>query len=204
MGGMFGHHQGQVVDRNDPDGIGRIRVFIPGIFESPDYSGWIKPFGLFDAVEGRGFFIVPSMDAMIMIVFLYGDALKTKNARYIVGPWGAPAGVTDVPSEAQVGGVVSPDISVMAFNGFAIVVDERDTFKKATLLDRTNGSFIRLDIEAQSIDFSSVLNFNKTVGQDENTDITGDKIETISGSKTCDTVTSDEKTAASKKSPQPE
>ena len=189
MRDMLAHYEGRVVSRDDPEGLGRVKVFIPNLFDAPTYSGWIRPWGLFDATEGRGFFIVPKVGANVIVVFLYGDALEAKFARYMCGPWGRPQGVSDVPTEA-VGpaGVPDANISVMAFDGFAIVVDERDTFRKATFIDRVNGSKIVFDIENKNVELTTILDFAKTIGQNESSTITGNRSASISGDD-ADTVT---------------
>jgi hypothetical protein len=63
----------------------------------------------------------------------------------------------------------------MAFDGFAIVADERDTQKKATLIDRTNGSYIRFDVTNNEVLLSAANDFSRTVNHDESDTVLNDK-----------------------------
>jgi len=164
--------QGRVIDRRDPDGLGRVRVESPGLFEAPSYSDWIYPFGLLDATEGRGMFVVPKIGTNVVIVFVNGASHYAPAARYIVGPWGAPKGVSDVPAEAEIG---NPDIVVFGFDGFALVVDERSGQRKMTLLDRaTQGSYFRLDLETGDVLINSKRDKSESIGRDLKITVVGD------------------------------
>lgn len=158
----FGLYEGFVMDRNDPEGRARIKVQIPGVLDP--ISDWIRPIGLFDSANGRGVFFVPRRRANVDVLFLQGDDSRATSVRYLTGPWGKPEGISDVPSEAEGG---NPDIVVFAFDGFAIVVDERTGQRKATLLDRENGSYLRFDVETGDVFINAALDFDKQIGQDD-------------------------------------
>jgi len=187
MDSVCEHFEGRVVDRNDPLGLGRIRAEIPHIFPAPLFSDWIKPWGLFDSSAGRGMFIVPKLNASVVIMFMQGNATKASTCHYMSGPWGRPSGVSDVPSESELG---NPDIAILGFDGFALVIDERVGQKKATLLDRTNNSSIQFDIETKDILINSMNDLKKTVFRNDESTISGDETKTVKGKKDT-TVTGD-------------
>lgn len=88
--------------RDDPDGLGRIKVKIPGLVE-PESVNWAYPLG---AVGGgnaqRGNFEPPANRSNVGVLFLLGDV---DRPFYLTGPWGQPGGQSDVPT----GGVVEGD-----------------------------------------------------------------------------------------------
>jgi hypothetical protein len=89
---------GEVTNRDDPDGLGRVRVLIPAVCE-PE-SAWAFPMGAPGAgTAERGHFEPPAVGANVMVQFLLGDV---DHPYYMPGPWGDPEGVSDVP----IGGVV--------------------------------------------------------------------------------------------------
>lgn len=72
---LDGLHVGEVVDREDPEGLGRVRVRIPGLVEPA--SAWAWPLGtLGGGSDRRGFFCVPEKGAEVGVLFHQGDVGK--------------------------------------------------------------------------------------------------------------------------------
>jgi hypothetical protein len=92
-------YEGECTRRDDPDGLGRIRIRIPGMVE-PETPQWVEPIGGTSGGHAqRGEFDPPPVGANVAVMFVLGDP---DSPRYLVGPWGDPGGVSDVPT----GGVV--------------------------------------------------------------------------------------------------
>jgi hypothetical protein len=92
---------GFVTRRDDPDGLGRVKVLIPGLFE-PETPNWAEPLGAPGGGSAqRGTFDPPAVDATVAVFFHRGDP---DRPFYLVGPWGAPQGVSDAPTGAEVEG----------------------------------------------------------------------------------------------------
>src|SRR5215831_13124728 len=71
---------GHVVDRADPEGLGRVRVRIPGLVEPA--SAWAYPLGtLGGGSDRRGFFCVPEQGAEVGVLFCQGDVGKLFGIR---------------------------------------------------------------------------------------------------------------------------
>lgn len=190
MNERFGIYEGIVMERDDPEGRGRVKVQVPGILYP--MSDWMLPSGIADNTLGRGIWCVPSKGATVLVSFIHGDVLNSRAARYKLSSWGRPKGVSDAPQEAENG---SADIVVMGFKGFAIVIDERTGQEKATLIDRTNGSFFRFDVANKDLLISSARDFKRTIMRNEEITVAGDKEDLVSG-KWNITVTGDVKIAA--------
>src|SRR5512136_1169857 len=83
----LGMYLGHVTDRNDPEGLGRVRVSIPGLIE-PE-SGWAWPLGTSGGgSRDRGFFAVPEVGAEVAIWFNQGDL--SEEPFYLSAHWGKP------------------------------------------------------------------------------------------------------------------
>ena len=66
-----GLYIGEVVDREDPEGIGRVRVRIPGLVEPA--SNWAFPLGTVGGgSDRRGFYSVPEKGAEVGVLFTTG------------------------------------------------------------------------------------------------------------------------------------
>lgn len=87
---FLAHYFGSVVARDDPDGIGRVRIRIPGLV---DKTTWAFPIGQpFSGKAGLGEIEPPPLRASVLTGF---EAANVEKPYYWGGPWpigGAPAG----------------------------------------------------------------------------------------------------------------
>lgn len=63
---------GLVVDVNDPEALGRIRVSFPWMAESEPRSTWARIAAPMSGPE-RGFFFLPEVDDEVLVAFEHGD-----------------------------------------------------------------------------------------------------------------------------------
>ncbi len=135
---FYALHEGPVLDRVDPLGLGRVRVRIPGFIE--EGTGWAFPVGNpGGGTKARGTKFVPQEGAEVVVFFKGGNP---DAPRYFPGHWG-----TD---EAPDGGAPDPkkdpeDIHAMEFKKYAIVVDERAGKEGLTIRDKDSGDMIEFD-----------------------------------------------------------
>ena len=107
---------GYVTDRRDPEGLGRVRVCVPGVLEP--FSAWAWPLGTSGGgMKDHGFFAVPEEGAEVAIFFNQGDV---DAPYYLSAHWGKPDGESEVPEEAQKD---PPDNRVIATPTFRIELD---------------------------------------------------------------------------------
>lgn len=139
MSGFDYIYDGIVVDNQDPEGLARVRVLIPGLIEP--MSGWAEPVGAGGSAQ-RGMFDVPEKGATVSVQFLMGDPDRPKYAH---GYWGKPGGQSEVPTYAQ--GLAKGDVAkvkVYETAGYSVIIDDRAATKKLSLRDKTNA--VQLDI----------------------------------------------------------
>lgn len=149
----WGAQAGFVVDREDPEGLHRIRVEIPGLI---DKTAWALPFGGPGSGSAqRGAWVVPDKGALVVVFFIGGDV---ERPIYTGGWWGTPDAGSEMPTEAK---AVSP---AEAFNistihetsRFKIWVDERAGKEQLAIQDKTvEDVFLQFDLTSGTITISA-------------------------------------------------
>lgn len=133
---------GHVVDREDPECLGRVRVRIPGLVEPA--SAWAFPLGTIGGgSDRRGLFAVPELGAECGILFNQGDI---DHPWYLAGHWGKPGGQTEVPEPVR--GLSKQDApKVRAFETarFLISFDDREGQEGLVIRDKRSGDQIEFD-----------------------------------------------------------
>ena len=156
MAGEFDTHDprytalyiGQVVDRADPERLGRVRVRIPGLIEPA--SAWAFPLGTVGGgSDRRGFFAVPENGADVGILFHQGDP---DHPYYLGGHWGKPDGTTELPGPARdLSAAETPDVRVFETGRFLLVFDDRAGHEALVIRDKRSGDQLELDGVAMGI-----------------------------------------------------
>jgi hypothetical protein len=142
---LLGMYIGHVTDRLDPEGLGRVRVCIPGILEP--HSGWAWPLGTCGGgSRDHGFFAVPEVGAEVAVFFNQGDT--SAPPYYLSAQWGKPQGESEVPEEARRN---PPDNRVIATPTFRIELDESEGSKKLKLTNRRTGDHLVFDAETNTV-----------------------------------------------------
>jgi hypothetical protein len=158
-------YEGQCISNSDPEGRGRIKVLVPGIFDND--SHWVPPMGATGGGQkNMGFFFPPRVGANVNIFFKGGDA---DHPRYLAGSWGVTDGKSDIPGFAQ----IDPHDEVTPIpaderalvNGieteyWQIILDNRPGEGKQRLLIRSK------TYQALELDDGTVLNVRNEIDMD--------------------------------------
>ncbi len=97
--GLLGMYVGYIADRKDPEGLGRVRICVPGVREPFSARAW--PLGTSGGgMKDHGFFAVPEEGAEVALFFNQGDV---DAPYYLSAQWGKPKGESEVPEEATEG-----------------------------------------------------------------------------------------------------
>lgn len=89
----YGKYRGFVVDNDDPQQLGRLRVIVPSVLGEAE-TGWALPSLPFGGLADQGMFVVPEIDAQVWVEFEEGNV----NQPIWTGTFWQNSG--DVPSEA--------------------------------------------------------------------------------------------------------
>lgn len=134
---FVGLHIGTVVSRDDPEGLARVRVRIPGLIE--EHSAWAWPMGIGGGSRNIGIHFVPEVGAEVAVFFHLGDV---DHPYYLAAQWGAPGGVSEIPVPATDHG---PDLRVVASKRWRIVMDDREGQEVLRMEDKEGGCRVEID-----------------------------------------------------------
>ncbi len=141
---LHGLFVGYVVDRNDPEQLGRVRCCIPGVMEP--HGPWAWPLGTVGGgSKNRGFFAVPEEGAEVAVFFNQGSP---DDPYFLTAHWGRPQGVSEVPAEAR---RTPPDNRVFATETFRIELEESSGGRKLQLKNLRTGDHLVFDAEENTI-----------------------------------------------------
>jgi uncharacterized protein involved in type VI secretion and phage assembly len=141
-------YMGEVVDREDPECLGRVRVRIPGLIEPA--SAWAWPLGTVGGgSDQRGFFSVPEKGAEVGVLFHQGDV---DHPHYLCGHWGKPDGQTEVPEPIrELAKEETPQVRAFETGRFLLVFDDRAGKEALVVKDKKSGDQIEFDGKGMGI-----------------------------------------------------
>lgn len=138
-------YMGIVVDRDDPKDLFRVRFRIPGLLDP--HGPWAKPFATGGGgSKNNGFFAVPEVGAVVLVLFLNGEVEKPV---YTPAYWGAPDGESELPDEAT-----SPDVRVWATERYRIEISEEEGGQRLRMRDVVTGDQVNMDGEEGTVTIS--------------------------------------------------
>jgi uncharacterized protein involved in type VI secretion and phage assembly len=160
---LYGVYPALVVDIQDPDGQGRVKVRLPWLPDDDGgYSVWARIATLM-AGNNRGTWFIPDVDDEVLVAFEAGDPRRP----YVVGAlWNG----RDAPPESMDGAGDNFIKSITSRNGVKITLDDQDGQEKLILetpggqkltmqdgpgkveIKDSNGNSITLDVTGIHID----------------------------------------------------
>lgn len=138
---LRGMHIGVVTTNEDPKGLGRVRVRIPGLIEPQ--SAWAWPLSVGGGAKDRGLFFPPETGAEVAVWFKADDA---DCPYYIPAQWGAPGGQAEVPEPARLAGANAQQVKVLETETWRITLDDRSGVNSKLLIEnKDTGDRIEFD-----------------------------------------------------------
>ena len=140
-------YEGEVTRRDDPDGLGRVKVLLPGIVE-PETPNWAWPMAAPGGGSAqRGTFEPPAVGSTVMVMFKLGDR---DYPYYLTGPWGEPSGVSDIPTNAEVEGADRQN-AVTEDEEWRIERDSRSSGTKYLIRHKNSSVAVLIDAAADKV-----------------------------------------------------
>jgi phage baseplate assembly protein gpV len=132
---------GLVLDNEDPDGLGRVRIKLPGL--SADESGYWARVAAPMAGDGRGTFFLPEKKDEVLVAFEQGDITRP----YILG---ALWNTEDKPP------ATNPNVRLIkSRKGHSVRFDDTDGAEKIEIIDKSGENSVTLDAESSTISIKS-------------------------------------------------
>lgn len=171
-GRFFGLYPALVVDINDPDGMGRVRIKLPW---SPDsqgasYEAWAR-IAMLMAGNNRGTWFIPDVNDEVLVAFEAGDP---RHPFVVGGLWNGK----DAPHESMDGAGRNNIKSIRSRNGVKVTLNDSDGqeslvvetpgAQKMTLKDGpglveiidSNGNSIKMEASGITIDAAAKVTVN--------------------------------------------
>ncbi|HEX2187455.1 MAG TPA: phage baseplate assembly protein V, partial [Longimicrobiaceae bacterium] len=70
---FYGKYRGFVVDNDDPEQLGRLRLVVPSVLGPEVVTGWAAACVPYGGAAGMGTLFVPEVDAGVWVEFEEGD-----------------------------------------------------------------------------------------------------------------------------------
>jgi uncharacterized protein involved in type VI secretion and phage assembly len=132
---------GLVIDNQDPQGLGRVRLKFPAL--SDDEIGHWARIAVLMAGADRGTFFLPEVGDEVLVAFERGDIARP----YVLGGlWNGQ----DKPPEANAGGKNDLRL-VKSRSGHLIRLDDTDGAEKIEIIDKSGGNSITIDTASNTI-----------------------------------------------------
>jgi hypothetical protein len=140
-------YEGEVTRRDDPDGLGRVKVLIPGVVE-PETPNWAWPMASPGGGSAqRGTFEPPAVGSNVLVMFKLGER---DYPYYMTGPWGEPGGVSDVPTNAAVEDADRQN-AVTEDEEWRVERDSRTSGKKYLIRHKNSSQALLFDADADKL-----------------------------------------------------
>lgn len=146
---LFGMYTGVVLDREDPEKLGRVRIQIPGLIE--EGTEWAFPLGMGGGAAQRGTVFVPPLGAEVAVWFRMGDI---DQPYYFGGHLGRGEQLTGTEGD--------PDAYAIETESYVVLIDERPESRSLTLRDKASGNQIQMNGVTQSLSIDATTQINIT------------------------------------------
>jgi len=145
----FGKYRGFVVDNQDPEKLGRLKVSVPSVLGDEVVTGWALPCVPFGGAADQGCLFIPEQDAGVWVEFEEGDL---SYPIWVGTFWSKPGGESELPlPETPDTGEEADDIEdpptckiIKTKAGHTIQFEDKDGSEFVLIKDGAHGHWIAL------------------------------------------------------------
>lgn len=119
----YGKYRGIVVDNNDPENLGRLKVKVPSVLGNDVVTGWAMPCLPYGGAPDQGFFFIPEVEAGVWIEFEAGDL---EYPIWVGTFWSKPGGAAETPKPADTQSPPTRKI-IRTSKGSCIEIEDKDS-----------------------------------------------------------------------------
>ncbi|MBZ0288220.1 MAG: phage baseplate assembly protein V [Anaerolineae bacterium] len=151
----YGKYRGLVVDNEDPEHLGRLKVRVPSVLGEEVVSGWALPCVPYGGMENQGFLFIPEVDAGVWVEFEEGDL---EFPVWVGTYWSKPGGKAELPRPNQADG--SEDSAeqhpptrkiIKTVRGHTIQLEDKDGEEMVTIVEAVNQNVITMNSDGITI-----------------------------------------------------
>ena len=175
---FYGKYRGFVVDRDDPESLGRLKVRVPSVLGPDVVTGWAVPCVPYGGAMNQGFLMIPEVDAQLWIEFEEGDL---EFPVWVGTVWSKPGGDSELPKPngpdgVEEGSVQAPPTAkiIKTVAGHTLQFEDDDKEVRVILADGQNENRVVLAKSSLTIVFKE-----NTITLDDD----GIRIEDANGNK---------------------
>ena len=154
-GRFLGKFRATVVDNDDPEKRGRLKLSIPSVLGNDVVSGWALPCAPYGGAADQGFFFIPEIDSAVWVEF---EAGSLDYPIWVGTFWGKPGGNSEVPKPNKPDGTEESDVQspptrkiIKTLKGHTIQLEDADNGDLVMLLEATNGNLIVMNSDGIKI-----------------------------------------------------
>lgn len=152
---FYGKYRGFVVDNEDPELLGRLRVSVPSVLGDQVVTGWAMPCVPYGGDAGVGMLFVPAAGAGVWVEFEEGDL---EFPVWVGTFWSKPGGETELPrpnapdGEEQ-GAAQSPPTRkvIKTAKGHTLQLEDADDAEMVLLREGKTGHLLVMDGEGVTV-----------------------------------------------------
>jgi hypothetical protein len=146
---FFGKYRGFVVDNQDPEKLGRLKLKVPSVLGDEVVTGWALPCLPFGGAADQGCLFIPDADAGVWVEFEEGDL---EFPIWVGTFWSKPDGESelphpDVPASGEEGGDIQdpPTCKIIKTKaGHTIQFEDKEGSEFVIIKDGAHGHWIAL------------------------------------------------------------
>jgi uncharacterized protein involved in type VI secretion and phage assembly len=177
----FGKYRGTVVDNEDPDCLGRLKLKVQCEFGRSVVTGWAAPCAPYGGAAGQGFLFVPDRGAGVWVEFENGELeFPVWTGTY----WCAPGGTSQVPRPNAADGTEQDAVQnpptrkiIKTAKGHTVQFEDADGEEAVLVREGTQGHLIRMDRDGIRIRDKNANTIELTADGIRITDSAGNAVE---------------------------
>lgn len=146
---FYGKYRGIVVDNEDPELLGRLKVRVPSILGGEVVSGWAAPCVPYGGEMNQGMLFIPEVGAGVWLEFEEGDL---EFPIWVGTYWSKPGGESELPRPndaegAEEGSVQDPPTRkiIKTKAGHTLQFEDKEGEEMITIVEAANNNVITMN-----------------------------------------------------------